>query len=343
MAQCAHHRSFPSTPPPPLHPRPNPATLPPALNEAPEEGARHDPSRRLERVRPRARERHRPRDLPRRHPRRHRRRPRTPTTASTPPPPPSTSPSTACPPTASTDTDVLLWWGHKAHGAGRRRHRRPRRPARPRGHGPDRPPLRPLLEDLQAPDGHPLLACAGARPASASGSGSSTAPTRSCSGLGDRLELPNEEMYGEPFLVPEPLETVLISWFEGGEVFRSGLTYQRGAGRIFYFRPGHETYPTYHDADRPADPAQRRPLGLQPRRRLARRRRGPERPRRQGPGEDHPEGRHPAQARRGGLPVTRPGHPAPAPAHPRHRRHRPPHAEQLRRSSPAASSSPPST
>ena len=37
-------------------------------------------------------------------------------------------------------------------------------------------------------------------------------------------------MYGEPFLVPEPMETVLISWFEGGEVFRSGLTYQRGAG-----------------------------------------------------------------------------------------------------------------
>ena len=66
--------------------------------------------------------------------------------------------------------------------------------------------------------------------------------------IGDRVELPSEEMYGEPFLVPEPLETVLISWFEGGEVFRSGLTYQRGAGRIFYFRPGHETYPTYHDA-----------------------------------------------------------------------------------------------
>ena len=65
--------------------------------------------------------------------------------------------------------------------------------------------------------------------------------------IGDRVELPAEEMYGEPFLVPEPLETVLISWFEGGEVFRSGLTYQRGAGRIFYFRPGHETYPTYHD------------------------------------------------------------------------------------------------
>ena len=54
-------------------------------------------------------------------------------------------------------------------------------------------------------------------------------------------------MYGEPFSVPEPLETVFISWFQGGEVFRSGLTYRRGAGNIFYFRPGHETYPTYYD------------------------------------------------------------------------------------------------
>ena len=56
-------------------------------------------------------------------------------------------------------------------------------------------------------------------------------------------------MYGEPFAVPEPLETVFVSWYEGGEVFRSGLTYQRGAGRIFYFSPGHETYPIYHHAD----------------------------------------------------------------------------------------------
>jgi trehalose utilization protein len=66
-------------------------------------------------------------------------------------------------------------------------------------------------------------------------------------GIGDRIELPNAEMYGEPFLVPEPAETVFISWFEGGEVFRSGLAWRRGAGRIFYFRPGHETYPIYHD------------------------------------------------------------------------------------------------
>ena len=66
-------------------------------------------------------------------------------------------------------------------------------------------------------------------------------------GLPDHFELEYEEMYGEPFGVPEPLETVFISWFAGGEVFRSGLTYKRGAGNIFYFRPGHETYPTYHD------------------------------------------------------------------------------------------------
>jgi trehalose utilization protein len=68
-------------------------------------------------------------------------------------------------------------------------------------------------------------------------------------GLPDHFELENEEMYGEPFGVPEPLETVFVSWFQGGEVFRSGLTWKRGAGNVFYFRPGHETYPTYHNAN----------------------------------------------------------------------------------------------
>lgn len=65
-------------------------------------------------------------------------------------------------------------------------------------------------------------------------------------GLPESFVIDGEEMYGEPFDVPEPLETVLISWFEGGEVFRSGMTYRRGAGNIFYFQPGHQTYPTYH-------------------------------------------------------------------------------------------------
>jgi trehalose utilization protein len=68
-------------------------------------------------------------------------------------------------------------------------------------------------------------------------------------GLPDHFALENEEMYGEPFGVPDPMETVFVSWFQGGEVFRSGLTYKRGAGSVFYFRPGHETYPTYHDAN----------------------------------------------------------------------------------------------
>ncbi|MGY0195688.1 ThuA domain-containing protein [Leptothrix sp. BB-4] len=68
-------------------------------------------------------------------------------------------------------------------------------------------------------------------------------------GLGEYFELPYEEMYGERFDVPAPDETVFISWFEGGEVFRSGLCWQRGHGRIFYFRPGHEAYPTYFDAN----------------------------------------------------------------------------------------------
>ena len=66
-------------------------------------------------------------------------------------------------------------------------------------------------------------------------------------GLADSFEIEYEEMYGEPFGIPEPMETVFISWFQGGEVFRSGVTYRRGAGSVFYFRPGHETYPTYHD------------------------------------------------------------------------------------------------
>ena len=56
-------------------------------------------------------------------------------------------------------------------------------------------------------------------------------------------------MYGEPFGIPTPDELIFISWFTGGEVFRSGATWQRGHGKVFYFRPGHETYPTYHDAN----------------------------------------------------------------------------------------------
>ena len=68
-----------------------------------------------------------------------------------------------------------------------------------------------------------------------------------CEGLDPYFELAMEEMYGEPFQVPSPDETLFTSWFEGGETFRSGLLYKRGNGNIFYFRPGHEVHPTYHD------------------------------------------------------------------------------------------------
>ena len=66
-------------------------------------------------------------------------------------------------------------------------------------------------------------------------------------GLPQYIDLANEEMYGEHFDIPAPDELVLVSWFKGGEVFRSGCCWQRGRGRIFYFRPGHETFPTYHN------------------------------------------------------------------------------------------------
>lgn len=67
-------------------------------------------------------------------------------------------------------------------------------------------------------------------------------------GLDRSFVIPETEMYGEPFAIPEPDRLVFVSWFAGGEVFRSGCCYHRGNGRIFYFRPGHETYPVYHEA-----------------------------------------------------------------------------------------------
>jgi trehalose utilization protein len=65
--------------------------------------------------------------------------------------------------------------------------------------------------------------------------------------IDDHFVIEREEMYGEFFDIPEPECTFLISTFAGGEVFRSGCTWTRGLGKIAYFRPGHETFPTYHD------------------------------------------------------------------------------------------------
>ena len=68
-------------------------------------------------------------------------------------------------------------------------------------------------------------------------------------GLGEYIELPETEMYGERFDVPDPDALIFISWFAGGDVFRSGATWRRGRGRIFYFRPGHETHPIYYNPE----------------------------------------------------------------------------------------------
>lgn len=68
-------------------------------------------------------------------------------------------------------------------------------------------------------------------------------------GLPEYIELPQEETYGERFEIPTPDEIVFMSWFSGGEVFRSGCCWKRGLGKVFYFRPGHEEYPTYYRED----------------------------------------------------------------------------------------------
>ncbi len=66
-------------------------------------------------------------------------------------------------------------------------------------------------------------------------------------GIGRYFELPHVETYGEPFTIPNPDDVVFMGWYEGGEVFRSGVTFHRENGKIFYFQPGHETFPIFYD------------------------------------------------------------------------------------------------
>lgn len=72
------------------------------------------------------------------------------------------------------------------------------------------------------------------------------APTHPiATGIPEMILLPKEEMYGEFFDIPKPDDVIFTGWFSGGEVFRSGCTFTRGYGKIFYFQPGHEEYPIY--------------------------------------------------------------------------------------------------
>lgn len=146
------------------------------------------------------------------------------------------------------NTDVLVWWGHKAHGAVEDAivDRVQKRVLQGMGlivlHSGHMSKIFMRMTgtscDLKwreadekerlwvvAP-GHPIV-----------------------EGIGEFIEIEHEEMYGEHFDIPQPDVQVFISWFEGGDIFRSGCVYYRGAGKIFYFRPGHETYPTYYNPE----------------------------------------------------------------------------------------------
>ena len=63
------------------------------------------------------------------------------------------------------------------------------------------------------------------------------------------IDIPEEEMYGEPFDIPRPDDIIFLGWFESGHVFRSGATFTRGRGKIFYFQPGHEEAPVYEQPE----------------------------------------------------------------------------------------------
>lgn len=143
------------------------------------------------------------------------------------------------------DTDVLIWWGHMRHGdvpdevADRVQN------AVLRGMGMiflhsahHSKPFRRLLGTScnlswrEDGDIERVWVCAPSSPIA--------------EGIDGYFDIPHEETYCEPFDIPEPDRLVLIGWFEGGEVMRSGCCYNRGNGKIFYFQPGHETYPTYY-------------------------------------------------------------------------------------------------
>ena len=146
------------------------------------------------------------------------------------------------------NTDVLIWWGHAAHGA--------------------------VEDDIAAKvrarvlDGMGLIVLHSAhysKPFTGLMGTSCSLKWREAGekerlwviehghpiveGLGEYFEIEHAEMYGEPFDIPEPDTLIFVSWFPGGEVFRSGCCYYRGRGKIFYFRPGHETYPIFYDAN----------------------------------------------------------------------------------------------
>ncbi len=68
-------------------------------------------------------------------------------------------------------------------------------------------------------------------------------------GLPAQFEIPASEMYDEPFHVPEPDIVLFREDWQGGGRFRGGMLWNLGMGKVFYFRPGHETFPVFKDSN----------------------------------------------------------------------------------------------
>jgi trehalose utilization protein len=146
------------------------------------------------------------------------------------------------------DTDVLAWWGHRAHEA-------------VDDGVVDRVVQRVLdgMGLLALHSSHyskPFLRLMGTRCSLRWRNDGereivwTVAPAHAITeGVPPVFVIPEHEMYGEYFDIPPPDELVFISSFEGGEVFRSGCCWTRGKGRVFYFSPGHETFPVYHQPE----------------------------------------------------------------------------------------------
>jgi trehalose utilization protein len=146
------------------------------------------------------------------------------------------------------ETDVLLWWGHRAHAEVSDKVAARVQQAVQQGMG--------FLALHSAHFSKPFKLLMGTTCGLSWREDGGrerlwvTDPTHPiAAGVERYMEIPRTEMYGEYFDVPSPDELVFISWFSGGEVFRSGMLWKRGRGRIFYFRPGHETYPIYHQGE----------------------------------------------------------------------------------------------
>lgn len=145
------------------------------------------------------------------------------------------------------ETDVLIWWGHIAHREVPDEVAEMVRDAVLEGmgviflhSGHHSKPFRALMGTScnltwrETGDSELLWVIDPAHPITA--------------GIDRFFRLEHEETYGEPFVIPNPDKVLLIGSYSGGEVFRSGVLYERGNGKVFYFQPGHESYPIYYEA-----------------------------------------------------------------------------------------------